>query len=386
MLAGFTITRFGWSYSTVVCKNASPKITNCTFSYNFSEGSGAAISNTGSSTIVSNCTFFRNSVTPPASYPGGGAIYNSGGLTITGSTFIRNDSRSGGGAIRNSGSLRIINCVFSNNVGGEHIAGGRGGGAICNNGSLFVSNSTFTENVIDCIMYRYGGGAISNYSTDNPAASATITDSSFFSNHAWCGPDHGNGGAILSNSSATITNCLFSGNWTSAESGSDSGAIFASNSTITNCTFTGNWAFNEDRTDTSSISIISASNSTITNCILWGNRTQDGSQIVADASTVVKYSDIEGGYAGEGNIDKDPLFVDSGYWDDNGTFADFEDDIFVSGDYHLRKNSPCIDAGTSENAPDTDIDGDARPQGAGYEMGAYEYVIFDDGGGSSGST
>src|SRR6185295_18632447 len=44
------------------------------------------------------------------------------------------------------------------------------------------------------------------------------------------------------------------------------------------------------------------------------------------------------------------------------------------GDYHLAAGSVAIDAGTSSGAPKTDLDGHARPQGAGYDIGAYEYA------------
>ena len=54
-----------------------------------------------------------------------------------------------------------------------------------------------------------------------------------------------------------------------------------------------------------------------------------------------------------------------------------QDPLFVGSstdDYHLAKGSPCIDTGTSTSAPVTDIAGTSRPQGQGYDIGAYEYV------------
>jgi parallel beta-helix repeat protein len=56
-----------------------------------------------------------------------------------------------------------------------------------------------------------------------------------------------------------------------------------------------------------------------------------------------------------GNTDHDPLLVSN-------------------GDYHLKPLSPCKDAGTAAGAPDNDIDGDSRPQGSGYDIGADEFV------------
>jgi hypothetical protein len=45
------------------------------------------------------------------------------------------------------------------------------------------------------------------------------------------------------------------------------------------------------------------------------------------------------------------------------------------GDYHLQRTSPAIDMGTALYAPPlTDFDGTTRPQGVGYDIGAYEYV------------
>ena len=47
---------------------------------------------------------------------------------------------------------------------------------------------------------------------------------------------------------------------------------------------------------------------------------------------------------GTNDISADPMFVDQ-----------------AGGDYHLRDGSPCIDTGTSSNAPSSDFEGDPRP-------------------------
>ncbi len=43
-------------------------------------------------------------------------------------------------------------------------------------------------------------------------------------------------------------------------------------------------------------------------------------------------------------------------------------------DGHLQQGSPAIDRGTSQGAPNDDIEGNIRPQGAGFDIGAYEFL------------
>jgi len=95
----------------------------------------------------------------------------------------------------------------------------------------------------------------------------------------------------------------------------------------------------------------------ITNSILWEDSAGTDPEIyVNPGSPTVTYSDVQGGWPGTGNIDSNPIFVGG-------------------GDYHLSSFSPCIDAGTDAGVY-VDIDGDVRPLGAGFDMGADEVSGF----------
>jgi hypothetical protein len=61
--------------------------------------------------------------------------------------------------------------------------------------------------------------------------------------------------------------------------------------------------------------------------------------------------------AGTGNISDNPLFVDA-----------------LTNNFHLQSESPCIDVGTASNAPVFDFEGTTRPQGAGFDIGAFEHT------------
>jgi hypothetical protein len=49
--------------------------------------------------------------------------------------------------------------------------------------------------------------------------------------------------------------------------------------------------------------------------------------------------------------------------------------FLLPDDYHINDTSCCIDNGTDGSAPSTDLDGDPRPWGAGYDIGADEFYF-----------
>jgi hypothetical protein len=103
------------------------------------------------------------------------------------------------------------------------------------------------------------------------------------------------------------------------------------------------------------------SHPTLVNCII----ASEGNVFAIIASTAtVSYSCLSGGYAGEGNIDEDPLFVSptEGY----GSGYDG-----LTADWHLAEGSPCIDAGNPGEAYN-DLDGSRN------DMGAYGWNGFPD--------
>ncbi|KPJ53305.1 hypothetical protein AMJ39_05215 [candidate division TA06 bacterium DG_24] len=86
---------------------------------------------------------------------------------------------------------------------------------------------------------------------------------------------------------------------------------------------------------------------TVLNSISWENTAPTGSEIyVGEGSSIgVTYSDVEGGWPGEGNIDENPSFVLAG-----------------KRDHRLLWESPCIDAGHPDSLD---------PDGTRSDMGAF---------------
>jgi predicted outer membrane repeat protein len=318
------------------------------------QGNGGGMLNKSSNPTVINCTFIGNSA-----IEGGGMANLNSNPMLTNCNFIGNRADMGAGLCNGYDSNpTLTNCTFS----GNSVEFDGGGMANYVRSSPTLTNCTFTGN-----SASYGGGM------DNSDCKPSMRNCIFSGNSA----DYG-GGICNWESSPRMTNCIFSGNRAKLSgggiyvrvgfSGPGGGCYMINfcNITLINCIFVDNLAENGRFLACASCDNKFPSKVQISNCILWNGgdeiRNYDGTTIT------ITYSDIWGGFTGEGNIDTDPCFVDPGYRDASGGWFD--------GDYHLLPDSPCIDAGDPNYVaePDeTDLDGKPRVIGGRIDMGAYEY-------------
>ncbi|MHC4498220.1 MAG: outer membrane protein assembly factor BamB family protein, partial [Planctomycetota bacterium] len=315
----------------------------------------------------------------------GGAIYcEESSPTINNCTISDNH---GSGIFCGWSSPTITNCTISGNSAED------GGGIWVQwaSNTLRIDKCTITGNK----AFGYGGAVYFN--PEEGPIRAIITNSRISGNSA----GSGGGGIYFGGSDLNIINCIFSGNSAKVDGGGIFGPWDAEgwrigHLTITNSTFSDNSAgrygggiFYENEVYPEQI--------TLRNSILWGNTDDSGTGQLAQIRTYegqvdadVKFTCIQDDnpddanipFGGETNfnIDDDPYFVFSGYWETNNTPADANDDFWVDGDYHLLRDSPCIEAGISDLIPpvgstSVDIDGQPRLMGLRVDMGADEFEL-----------
>lgn len=128
----------------------------------------------------------------------------------------------------------------------------------------------------------------------------------------------------------------------------------------------------------------SATNTKIYNNTTYGNTISgihfDGA--TSSTNEVKNNSITNNGIEGIGGVGSQTVVIDyNDVWNNRINYAynpgahDISSDpLFADGEFHLQSGSPAINSGTTLSDVPTDIVGVSRPQGAGYDIGAYEWL------------
>ncbi len=195
-------------------------------------------------------------------------------------------------------------------------------------GGIFIgeTNSPVIE---DCVIRNCAsgtGGGIQAFLAGNHGPFVTIRNCVIRGNRA-TGNISGGGGINSYNGQIVVENCLIVGNMAPIGAGITDQRTSWSVALIRSCTIMGNDSGDRD----GGFVRLGIGGGSIRNSIVRGN---SGAQVSSDETTVA-FSNIEGGWPGEGNIDKNPRFV-------GGPLGEFYLSSKKTG--HTR-NSPCINAG-----------------------------------------
>ncbi|MBQ7252092.1 MAG: InlB B-repeat-containing protein [Kiritimatiellae bacterium] len=256
------------------------------------------------------------------------------GFTLRGGHPTNGFYAIGAGAF--GGILR--NCIVTDNR--TDGAGGGVGFAICegcvisgNKSSEWHGGGAFNCYLTNCIVENneaavFGGGTIGG----------TLVRCIVRGNRSG-----GDGGGVYA---SDLENCLVCGN--SAETGGgiacETNGVYTN--AIVNCTIAGNTATYEGGGITGPGQVF--------NSIVWGNSAPEAPEMEDCTARFVCSPDVS---PENGNITGNPLFVDA-----------------AAGDFTLRSDSPCLDAGSDALARgDRDLAGNARIVGPAVDMGAYEH-------------
>lgn len=319
-------------------RGSSPLIDRCIIRNNFgAEMSGGIASGRNSTADIVDCTVSGNRA-PAAG--GIGIFLSEQGPRISGCEIFDNQVfAAGGGILIVGGTGTIDDCVIRNNTAGVTVEENIMGGGIL---VIAQASATVTHSRIEGNVSTFAGGGV-----------AVSELSSITMSHCRIKDNHGEAfgaGLYFSMSEGAVTHTVVDGNRLDSNFGSGGGTLLAaSNVAFEHCTFIGNGGgfLGADLAGDGEVSFV--------NSILRSTGRRLPSQF--EGEKTIRYSNVLGGAAGEGNIDAEPRFESKGGFD-----------------YVLWRNSPCIDSGTGA---DDGLDwcaintGYCRFNSQASDMGAY---------------
>jgi hypothetical protein len=281
---------------------------------------------------ISGCAIYGN-VASTAREGYGGAVfaYSPNGTTLTGNSVHGNvgsyaDTGVGGGLTIMGAAVLNDNLVQGNTA--STVGRGLGGGVVLSFGRATLRANTFVRNTaaLDPAAVGRGGGLVVL-----DCGRFTLTNNLLVDNHATTA---GGGLYVEGNENPPEGQCLHT---TIAHNrGCDQGVFVRWDATVafSNTIIAGH--------DTVGITVTQGTTVTL-EATLWHDNGMNAAGPVLTGTI---------------NLYEDPAFVDPSAWD-----------------YHLAAGSPAINAGVDAGVT-TDIDGEARPFGSGYDLGADEFTSY----------
>jgi hypothetical protein len=381
LTANISIQGPGYSQLAIICSN--------TIALSILTNSGTSTSSMSGLTIQSTMANFGtfallNSFIGPQFHPGPTPVYNSGTMTLSRCILTGNQIPDGNDSIENHGTINLDNCSITNN---------RGGGSVYNSGNLtmdncVVSGHTWFTSSLGGIVNDGGIVILRNCEISNNwslqgggiwnGGALFVTNSLINSNLSFYSDIDTPAGALYNIGYAVLVNTTISGNKAAGAGGGiwNSGGLRLLNCTIASNFVTGNiynrptsgggvWNWYQD-IDVAVFqcrnTIIAGNHSSSTNCTLCeddisGYMDSFGHNLVQETNGW-----INAGYGSGDLLGVDPLL---GPLQDNGG---------PTWTHALLTGSPAIDAGDPTGAPSEDQRGVPRPQGPGFDIGAFEYL------------
>ncbi len=299
----------------IFCELSSPSIIDCVVRQCSAELGGGIGVVAGQPTII-NCTIRECRA-------GGQGSSQSGGRGA------------GIGLIRGS-DAELIDCMISRNVG---FNSSLGAGLYCWRSQVRLNGCDVSFNSAPGSLKGgglYAGGSSVSLVLENSIVSNNTADAG---GAIYIGSSTGTSPSESTIESARITNCTIADNKLSTQAASSAaGGIYAMTANIE-----------------------------IRNSIVWSNSGAPIVLVSPASSNPVLYSDVQGGYPGQGNINADPLFASAAGADYHlksrlGRYEPRTDTWVTDGDH-----SPCIDAGDPQDA----VGAEPWTNGKRINMGAY---------------
>jgi hypothetical protein len=332
------------------------------------DGGAITIANEATGTIQ-HCEFLNN-YTPPEGYGDDGGAINITGLAVV----TINDCLFNGNYACSANSTLIDG---ADGDGGHIKVQGNSASALTPGTTLIANHCTFLNgNASD------DAGAVQSSATGN----VVRLDSCWFEgNTSW---DNGSVCQFSSETQneVTVTNCIFANNITKADNGPDRMIETNRNSKFVNCTFVGNNQNDEDLiynnsntadTNADGVDDETADTTQVVNCLFANNIVGNGDDVMGCRSASFKI--VATNCLFFGNKLQNAKAADNIQSPEGTETGSVNADPLLDASHVPGAGSPAIDAGVNPATIGvtltTDYNGNVRPQGAAYDIGAYEFVV-----------